>query len=332
MSILLDISDLAVRFETRRGFVHAVNGVSYTLEKGETLGIVGESGSGKSVHFLAALGLLPPTVKRQITGRVVFDGKDLLTLSEEELSEIRGRDIGVVFQDPMSALNPVLTVGRQLREVLMRHQPQSKAKAQARAIELLDLVGIPEPERRVNEYPHQFSGGMRQRVMIAIAISCQPKLLIADEATTALDVTVQAQIVDLVRDLSQKMDMSVIWITHDLGVLAGIADQVQVMYGGRVMERGPVDAIFDNPRNAYTRGLLSSIPSLDENETKRLYQIPGSPPDLTKPPVGDPFAPRNPDATERCFAEMPPLRAVENSPGHVVAAWYELAPCMEGHR
>jgi peptide/nickel transport system ATP-binding protein/oligopeptide transport system ATP-binding protein len=332
MSTLLDISDLTVRFETRRGFVHAVNGVSYTLEKGKTLGIVGESGSGKSVHFLAALGLLPPTVKREITGRVLFDGKDLLTLSDEELSDIRGRDIGVVFQDPMSALNPVLTVGRQLREVLMRHQPLSKAQAEARAIELLDLVGIPEPQRRVRQYPHQFSGGMRQRVMIAIAISCQPKLLIADEATTALDVTVQAQIVDLIRDLSTKMDMSVIWITHDLGVLAGIADQVQVMYGGRVMERGPVDAIFDNPRNAYTRGLLNSVPSLDENEEKRLYQIPGSPPDLSKPPVGDPFAPRNPDATERCFAEMPPLRAVEGSPGHVVAAWYELPPYAEGSR
>ena len=330
MSILLDISDLTVRFETRRGHVHAVNGVSYMLEKGKTLGIVGESGSGKSVHFLAALGLLPPTVKRQITGHVVFDGKNLLALSEDELSDIRGRDIGVIFQDPMSALNPVLTVGRQLREVLMRHLPMTRAEAGRRAVELLDLVGIPEPQRRVREFPHQFSGGMRQRVMIAIAISCQPKLLIADEATTALDVTVQAQIVDLVRDLSQKMDMSVIWITHDLGVLAGIADQVQVMYGGRVMERGPADAIFDNPRNAYTRGLLNSIPSLDDGKGGRLYQIPGSPPDLGKPPIGDPFAPRNPNATPRCFAEMPPLRPVENSPGHVVAAWYELPPYAEG--
>lgn len=329
MSVLLDISDLSVRFDTKRGSVHAVNGISYALRKGEIFGIVGESGSGKSVHFLTALGLLPPTIRREISGRVLFNGRDLLKLPDAELRSIRGKEIGVVFQDPMSALNPVLTVGRQLREVLMRHLKLSRAQAQARAIELLDLVGIPEPQRRVKEFPHQFSGGMRQRVMIAIAISCHPKLLIADEATTALDVTVQAQIVDLVRDLSRRLDMSVIWITHDLGVLAGIADYVQVMYGGRVMERGPVDAIFANPRNAYTQGLLSSIPSVGYDTQTRLYQIPGSPPDLTRPLVGDPFAPRNPAATERCFKEMPPLEPVGDCPGHVVAAWYDLPAYAE---
>lgn len=330
MSVLLDISGLSVRFDTRRGSVHAVNDVSYTLERGETLGIVGESGSGKSVHFLSVLGLLPPTVRRTVTGRALFNGRDLLALPDRELRAIRGREIGVIFQDPMSALNPVLTVGRQLREVLMRHLPLSKAQAQARAIELLDLVGIPEPHRRVKQFPFQFSGGMRQRVMIAIAISCEPKLLIADEATTALDVTVQAQIVDLIRDLGRRQDMSVIWITHDLGVLAAIADRVQVMYGGRVMERGPVQAIFENPRNAYTQGLLRSIPSMNEDAQARLYQIPGSPPDLTKLPAGDPFAPRNPFATERCFREMPPLEPVSGSPGHVVAAWYDLPTCQVG--
>jgi len=325
MSALLEIRDLTVRFDTPAGTVHAVNGVSYDLADGETLGVVGESGSGKSVHVLAMLGLVPRPPGRIAGGRVMFAGRDLLTLDEAALRDIRGREIGIVFQDPMTSLNPVLTVGRQIAEPLMRHRGLAMSAALSRAAELLELVGIVEPRRRLAQYPHQFSGGMRQRVMIAIAIACEPRLLIADEPTTALDVTVQAQILGLVRELKARMNMAVIWITHDMGVVAGLADTVQVMYGGRIVERGPVRAIFKDPRNAYTWGLLKALPDHGRRSQRRLHQIEGQPPDLTAPPQGDPFAPRNPFATPRCFAEMPPLVPVrDGAAGHLVAAWYDL--------
>jgi peptide/nickel transport system ATP-binding protein/oligopeptide transport system ATP-binding protein len=334
MTPLLEVRDLTIRFDTAGGTVHAVNDVSYALADGETLGVVGESGSGKSAHVLAMLGLVPRPPGRIERGRVMFEGRDLLTLSEAELRDVRGGRIGFIFQDPMTSLNPVLTIGRQIAEPVTRHLGLSMADAWKRAEELLALVGIAEPARRLKQYPHQFSGGMRQRVMIAIAIACNPKLLIADEPTTALDVTVQAQILSLVRDLKARLGMAVIWITHDMGVVAGLADNVQVMYAGRVVERGPVREIFKDPRNAYTWGLLQSLPerSLPEDgrsSHRRLHQIQGQPPDLMAPPKGDPFAPRNPFATKRCFEEMPPLaQAPGAAPGHLVAAWYDLRQAL----
>jgi peptide/nickel transport system ATP-binding protein/oligopeptide transport system ATP-binding protein len=322
---LLDVRALGVSFVREGRIGRVVDDVSYKLSAGDTLGIVGESGSGKSVHVLAMLGLLPKTAASSVRGSVFFEGRDLLSLDEPELREIRGRKIGFVFQDPMTSLNPVLTVGRQIAEPLRRHRGLSQAKALARAAELLELVGIRDASRRLLQYPHEFSGGMRQRVMIAIAISCEPRLLIADEPTTALDVTVQGQIIELVGDLRRRLGMAMIWITHDMGVVAGLADTVQVMYGGRVMERGPVRSIFRDPRSAYTWSLLRSLPQGAREAGRRLQQIPGQPPSLFDMPPGDPFAPRNPFATERCHREAPPLRPAENSaPDHVVAAWYDL--------
>lgn len=326
---LLEVRNLSVVFDTPAGTVHAVNDVSYTLHESETLGIVGESGSGKSVHALAMLGLVPRPPGRIVSGEVLFEGRDLLKMSERELRDIRGKQIGFVFQDPMTALNPVLTVERQLTEPLIRHDRLSKAAARKRAIELLELVGIPYAEERIGHYLFQFSGGMRQRVMIAIGLACNPRLLIADEATTALDVTVQAQVLDLVRDLKAKFGTTVIWITHDMGVVAGLADTVQVMYGGRIMERGPVEPIFHQPHSAYTWGLLRSLPHGQTRTQRRLYQIPGQPPNLLEAPKGDPFAPRNEFATPRCFEDVPPLRQVEGSvEGHMVAAWYDLPAAL----
>lgn len=325
MAPLLQIKNLTVEFATRAGVLHAVNDVSYSLEAGETLGIVGESGSGKSVHALAMVGLIPTPPGRIVSGEVLFDGIDLLKLPERKLRDVRGARIGFVFQDPMTSLNPVLTVGRQIMEPLRRHLGLSAGKARARALELLDLVGIIDPARRLDQFPFEFSGGMRQRVMIAIGIACEPKLLIADEATTALDVTVQAQILELVRDLKKKIGTTVIWITHDMGVVAGLADTVQVMYGGRIMERGPVRSVFKDPRSAYTWGLLRSLPGKLTAADERLYQIPGSPPNMIHPPAGDPFAPRNSFATQRCLSEVPPLCQVKDGePGHMAAAWYDL--------
>ncbi|MBY5972035.1 ABC transporter ATP-binding protein [Ferrimonas balearica] len=321
---LLEIKNLTVEFDTPGGVVHAVNDLNYSVEAGETLGIVGESGSGKSVHILALLGLLPCPPGRIVSGEAWFDGRNLMALSDSDLRSIRGGEIGMVFQDPMSSLNPVLTVGRQLKEVLTRHTNLTGRALKARMVELLDIVGIPHPEARLSQYPHEFSGGMRQRVMIAIGMACNPRLLIADEATTALDVTVQAQILDLVRQLKHDFGTTVIWITHDMGVVAELADTIQVMYGGRIMERGPVRPVFHDPRSAYTWGLLNSLPDEGARTQRRLYQIPGSPPDMSNPPPGDPFAPRNPFATERCHREVPPLRDVGNMPGHKVAAWYDL--------
>ena len=325
MTLLLEVKHLSVAFDGAGGPVRAVNDVSYRLCEGETLGIVGESGSGKSVHALAMVGLIASPPGRIVSGEVWFNGRDLLRLSPREMADVRGKEIGFVFQDPMTSLNPVLSVGRQLAEPLRRHLGLSARAARAQALELLDLVGIVEPQRRIDHYPHEFSGGMRQRVMIAIGVACRPKLLIADEATTALDVTVQTQILDRVRELKRQIGTTVIWITHDMGVVAGLADSVQVMYGGRIMERGPVDAIFHAPRSAYNWGLLQSLPGRARRGQGRLYQIPGNPPDPARLPAGDPFAPRNPFATPRCFNEVPPLRPVADSaPGHQVAAWYDL--------
>jgi oligopeptide/dipeptide ABC transporter ATP-binding protein len=329
---VLEIDGLTVRFDTPSGTVQAVTDVSYSLGSGETLGIVGESGSGKSVHVLAMLRLLPQGTSR-ITGRGVrFFGEDLLRLDAPTLRSIRGNRIGVVFQDPMTSLNPVLTIGRQITETLEAHKSIGHAAAEAEAIRLLDMVKIPKAAQRIRQFPHEFSGGMRQRVMIAIALACKPQLLIADEATTALDVTTQAEIIDLVQELKRDLGMAVIWITHDLGVVARIADVIQVMYGGRVLERGPVDSVFYDPRNAYTLGLLQSAPShIGSAASGRLTPIPGTPPDMRRPPAGDPFAPRNPWATPRCAVEMPPLRQVDNgTPGHLVAAWYDL-PALRAH-
>ncbi|MEM7335534.1 MAG: ABC transporter ATP-binding protein [Chloroflexota bacterium] len=324
MNSILEVNDLVVRFDTQDGVVHAVNGVSYSLKKGETLGIVGESGSGKSVHVLSMLQLIPMPPGRIESGEVLFEGQDLLTLPSSEIRALRGGTISMIFQDPMTSLNPVLTIGYQIRESIQLHLGFNKKQAQTRAIEMLELVGIADPHLRIEDYPHQFSGGMRQRAMIALALACNPTLLIADEPTTALDVTIQAQIIELMISLREKLGMSMIWITHDLGVVAGIADTIQVMYGGTIVERGPIDNVFNDTRNAYTLGLLNSIPRPDQGD-QRLIPISGAPPDLLIPPQGDPFAPRNPYATEKCFRERPKLKPVPGGhPEHLAATWYDL--------
>lgn len=335
MGVLMEVKDLTVRFYTQEGIVYAVNNVSYALNEGETLGVVGESGSGKSVHSLAIMGLIPNPPGKIESGQVIFQGRDLTKLSREEMRLVRGAEIAMVFQDPMTSLNPVLTVGTQITEALKLHLGMNNNQAENRAVELLDMVGIPDARKRLKNYPHQFSGGMRQRVMIAMALSCNPKLLIADEPTTALDVTIQAQIIELVKQLRDELGMAMIWITHDLGVVAGIADTIQVMYGGRIIERGPIKEVFRDPRNAYTLGLLNSLPRLDlaSHKRQRLQQIEGAPPDMRYPPKGDPFAPRNPYRTERCLTEIPPLREVqEGHPEHLVAAWYDLREVVKRER
>jgi oligopeptide/dipeptide ABC transporter ATP-binding protein len=327
LGVLMEVKDLVTRFYTQEGIVYAVNGVSYKLNEGETLGIVGESGSGKSVHVLSIMGLIPSPPGKIEGGEVIFQGRDLLKLSKEELRLVRGAEIAMIFQDPMTSLNPVLTVGTQITEALKLHMGMNNSQAETRAAELLDMVGIPDARKRLKSYPHQFSGGMRQRVMIAMALSCNPKLLIADEPTTALDVTIQAQIVELVKQLKRELGMAIIWITHDLGVVAGIADTIQVMYAGRIVERGPVKEVFNDPRNAYTIGLMHSLPRMDaRGGGGKLTQIEGSPPDMRIEPKGDSFAPRNPlYRTERCLVEVPPLLPVkEGHPEHLVAAWYDV--------
>lgn len=328
MTALLEVRDLVVRAPGRRA-TRLVDGVSYDVETGSTLAVVGESGSGKSLQTLAILGLLPFRGQGLVTGSVRFEGQDLLAMTARQLRDIRGARIGMIFQEPMTALNPVLTIGRQIAEPMVRHLGLSYARARERAVDLLRLVGIPDPARRLRQYPFQFSGGMRQRAMIAMAISCRPKLLIGDEPTTALDVTVQAQIIDLIRDLKAEMGMSVMWITHDMGVVAAMADTVQVLYAGRIMETGPVDAVFRDPRSAYTWALMRSIPRADQPARTRLFQIDGQPVNPRNRPPGDPFAPRNPFATPRCHVEAPPLRPVAGSaPGHRVAAWYDLPAAL----
>lgn len=331
-NVLLDIKDLVVRFYTQEGIVYAVNNVSYQLKEGETLGVVGESGSGKSVHALAMMRLIPSPPGKIEQGQVVFEGRDLLKLTNEQMRLVRGKEVAMIFQDPMTSLNPVLTIGTQMTEMLKLHMGMNTSQAEKRAAELLDMVGIPDARKRLTAYPHQFSGGMRQRVMIAMGLSCNPKLLIADEPTTALDVTIQAQIIELVKQLRDEFKMAMIWITHDLGVVAELADTIQVMYGGRIVERGPSKDVFADPRNAYTLGLMRSLPKMDGTK-ERLTQIEGAPPDMRIPPKGDPFAPRNPYATERCFQEVPPLQPVKNGhPEHLASAWYDLPALLQAER
>jgi len=321
MAAMLEIKDLRTQFHTREGLVYAVNGVSYTLDEGETLGIVGESGCGKSVSVLSLMRLIPQPPGRIAGGQALFQGRDLLKMSAEEIRHVRGAQIGMVFQDPMTSLNPVLTIGRQVTEGLELHMGMSKQQARDRAAELLTMVGIPQAADRLNDYPHQFSGGMRQRVMIAMALSCTPQLLIADEPTTALDVTIQAQIIELVKRLRDELGMAIIWITHDLGVVAGLAKRVLVMYAGFIIEEAPVKDLYADPRHPYTLGLLGSLPRVDETEHRRLVSIEGLPPDLLGLPAGCPFAPRCMFAVERCWKENPPLEPV--SPGHKKACWVD---------
>ncbi len=315
---LLSVEDLHVRFGTSRGPVYAVNGISFDVAPGETLGIVGESGCGKSVTALAMLGILPRN-GRVTGGRVVFAGRDLVQLSDRELRGVRGKEIAMIFQDPMTSLNPVLTVGRQIREVLETHFDLGKAEATRRAGELLDRVGIPSAGSRLKDYPHQFSGGMRQRAMIAMALACEPKLMIADEPTTALDVTIQAQILDVLRELVAERETALILITHDLGVVAGMCERVNVMYAGTLVETGTADQLFAHPRHPYTLGLLQSVPRLDAARRKQLQPIEGTPRDMLRPPSACPFQPRCRFEVEQSRQELPVLRAVE--PGHRVACF-----------
>ncbi|MFF0827417.1 ABC transporter ATP-binding protein [Brevibacillus sp. NPDC003359] len=316
---LLTIDNLRVNFKTYGGEVQAVRGVSFYVDKGETVAIVGESGCGKSVTAQAIMGLIPNPPGKIVGGKVVFEGAEISHLRKKELLGIRGTQIGMVFQDPMTALNPTMKVGTQIVEGFVRSHQVSREEARKRAIEMLSLVGIPDPEKRIDQYPHQFSGGMRQRVVIAIALACQPKLVIADEPTTALDVTIQAQILDLLKRLQEEQELSVVIITHDLGVVAEIAHRMVVMYAGMVVETGTVEDVFANPRHPYTWGLMRSLPRLDEGEKQRLIPIEGSPPDLFNPPVGCPFAARCDFAMEICEQQMP--MTSEFGRGHQAACW-----------
>ncbi len=323
MPKLLEVKNLKTQFFTQDGVVHAVNGISYTVEPGETVAIVGESGSGKSVGVMSLIRLIPQPPGKIVDGEVWFGGQDLLTLSEDELRRIRGNHIAMIFQDPMTSLNPVLTIGRQITEALELHLGMSRQQSRNRAVELLELVGIPGAAARLDDYPHQFSGGMRQRVMIAMGLSCNPQLLIADEPTTALDVTIQAQIVDLVNRLKDELGMAIIWITHDLGVVAGMAERVLVMYSGFIVEESTVDDLYENPRHPYTLGLLRSIPRLDLGRQKRLIPIDGLPPDLLEAPAHCPFAPRCAFAIDKCWEENPVLESV--GPDHRTACWVDIS-------
>jgi oligopeptide transport system ATP-binding protein len=323
MPKLLEVKNLRTQFFTQDGVVHAVNGISYSVDKGETVAIVGESGSGKSVGVMSLIRLIPQPPGKIVDGEVMFDGQDLLKLSEDELRDIRGNRIAMIFQDPMTSLNPVLTIGRQITEALELHMNMNKEQARKRAVQLLEMVGIPGAAARLDDYPHQFSGGMRQRVMIAMGLSCDPQLLIADEPTTALDVTIQAQIVDLTRRLQDELGMAIIWITHDLGVVAGMAQRVIVMYAGFIVEESNVDGIYAQPRHPYTLGLLRSIPRLDLGRQKRLIPIDGLPPDLLEAPMHCPFAPRCSFAVDKCWQENPPL--VEVAPNHKAACWVDIS-------
>ncbi|MRX73612.1 ATP-binding cassette domain-containing protein [Bacillus lacus] len=318
MDKMLEVKDLNISFHTFAGEVQAIRGVSFDLYKGETLAIVGESGSGKSVTTKSIMKLLPESNSEIKKGQILFEGKDLAKLNDRQMQKIRGKDISMIFQDPMTSLNPTMKVGKQIVEPILKHQNLSKSAAKERALDLLRLVGIPQPEARFNQFPHQFSGGMRQRVVIAIALACNPKVLIADEPTTALDVTIQAQILELMKDLQKKIDTSIIFITHDLGVVANVADRVAVMYGGKIVEIGTVDEIFYNPQHPYTWGLLSSMPSLEASEAN-LYAIPGTPPNLLHPPKGDAFAPRNEFALKIDTEKQPPFFKVSDT--HYAATW-----------
>ena len=319
MAKLLEVKNLQTQFLTSAGVVRAVDGVSYDINEGETVALVGESGCGKSVSALSIMRLVAEPAGRIVGGEILFKGRDLLKLTEEEMRDVRGRDIAMVFQEPMTSLNPVLTIGRQLTEGLEIHLAMAPEAARARAVELLGLVGIPDPARRLGQYPHQFSGGMRQRMMVAMALACNPPLILADEPTTALDVTIQAQILELLQDLSRRLGVAMLIITHNLGVVARYADRVNVMYAGRIIESGTAAEIYADPRHPYTLGLLRSVPRLDEPIRSKLDPIEGQPPDLTKLPPGCAFAPRCAYRIDKC-AEVPPLVTC-GAPGHRSACW-----------
>lgn len=318
MQPILQIKDLQVSFDTYAGEVQAVRKISYEVFPGEAVAVVGESGCGKSVTAQTVMRLIPSPPSRIKGGQILFDGQDLVNLPEKQMQNIRGNQIGMIFQDPMTSLNPTITVGKQIAEGLVLHHGMNATQALEQAKEMLQLVGIPHPEKRLNQYPHEFSGGMRQRVMIAIALACRPKLLIADEPTTALDVTIQDQIMNLMRNLQKQLGMAIILITHDLGVVAGLCSKVVVMYAGQIMEIGPVGEIYYNPQHPYTKGLLASVPKI-KKEKERLTSIPGTPPDLLNPPQGCPFAPRCGEAMRVCWECCP--QETEVTPGHRVACW-----------
>ncbi|AFS71009.1 MULTISPECIES: ABC transporter ATP-binding protein [Exiguobacterium] len=329
METILSVRDLTVAFHTYAGTVQAVRGVSFDLKKGETLAIVGESGSGKSVTSKAIMRLIPNPPGEITKGEIMFEGRDLVKLSDKEMQKVRGRDIAMIFQDPMTSLNPTMTIYKQIAEGLKRHQGLTGDDAKKRTLELLTLVGIPNPEARLKQYPHQLSGGMRQRIVIAIALACNPKVLIADEPTTALDVTIQAQILELLKDIQQKTGTAIIFITHDLGVVANMADRVAVMYAGKLIEKGTVDEIFYEPRHPYTWGLLGSMPRPSDDRSQDLPAIPGTPPNLLHPPVGDAFAPRNQYAMKIDFEKEPPFFPITDT--HEAATWllHPQAPYVE---
>jgi oligopeptide transport system ATP-binding protein len=320
--LLLDVKGLETQFKTPEGIVHAVNGVSFGLKEGETLGVVGESGCGKSVTMLSVMGLIASPPGNIAAGEAFFMGQDLLNMPAEKLRLVRGGQIAMIFQDPMTSLNPVLTIGRQLEEPLMIHIGMTKNQARDRSAELLSMVGIPNAKDRLSDYPHQYSGGMRQRVMIAMALSCSPQILIADEPTTALDVTIQAQIMDLVKRLRNELGMAIIWITHDLGVVAGLAQRVLVMYGGCIIEEASVTDLFANPSHPYTVGLIGSLPRVDGKQQGRLFSIEGQPPVLYQKPHSCPFAPRCKWVMERCWKENPTLDPISDE--HRVACWVDI--------
>ena len=323
MPTLLDVKDLGVRFHTPEGIIYAVNGISFSLSEGETLAIVGESGCGKSVSMMSMLRLIPIPPGEIVTGEVLYGQHDLVTVPDDEIEQIRGKDISMIFQDPMTSLNPVLTVGRQIGETLKVHMGMDDQQARERTQTLLEWVGIPDAARRVGDYPHQFSGGMRQRVMIAMALACNPSILIADEPTTALDVTIQAQIIDLVTRMREQMGMAIIWITHDLGVVAGMADRVIVMYAGYIVETANVESIYEAPQHPYTLALLNALPRVDRDRHERLNAIPGAPPNLLVKPKGCPFAPRCEYRIEHCLTENPPLMPIDER--HSAACWVNLS-------
>jgi oligopeptide transport system ATP-binding protein len=319
---LLEVTDLHTQFFTRDGVVHAVDGVSFELAAGETLGLVGESGCGKSVTALSLMRLIPQPPGKIVKGRIVFDGQDVLKMDDDEVRSIRGNNIAMIFQDPMTSLNPVLTISRQVSEALELHLKMDKSESRKRTIELLDLVGIPSAKKRLDDYPHQFSGGMRQRVMIAMALSCNPKLILADEPTTALDVTIQAQILDLLKNLAREFRTAFILITHDLGVVAGMTQRIHVMYGGKIVEKADTGELFANPKMPYTWGLLRSIPRLDEHRKAKLLPIEGLPPDLIAPPPGCRFEPRCQYRRDVCHEREPELKRIPNAkPDHEARCW-----------
>jgi oligopeptide transport system ATP-binding protein len=322
LATLLEVNNLETRFLTPEGTVYAVNGISFKLDEGETLAVVGESGCGKSVSMMSILGLIPIPPGKITQGSAVYRGIDLLKLTEAELERMRGKEIAMIFQDPMTSLNPVLTIGLQITESLRTHLGMTQEQATERAVTLLEWVGIPDPKRRLGDYPHQFSGGMRQRAMIAMALACTPSILIADEPTTALDVTIQAQIVELVIRMREQMGMSMIWITHDLGVVAGLAERVMVMYAGHVVEEADVFTMYDDPRHPYTLALMEALPRADRRREKRLKSIPGAPPNLLVQPQGCPFAPRCEYVQDRCRVENPPLTSL--AAGHRAACWVDV--------